>query len=155
MSDYAYDIDDDLIYYEFTCAPLLRFTNIEEDRGVKIKNYINNKITTLNKVEKKYYDEIIDHILYDYRYHYRYIINYKDYYDIINSLTCFNANNSKSLNLPNYFNANKLKQIRNITTIINDLLDRLNNYRDNILNQIKNYCKKNKVYINVSTKRST
>jgi hypothetical protein len=134
--------------YYLSCVPTLQYKNIHDTTQIeKINEYIKNKISEINTYERKTYDEIFDHIQYDYYYYFKMIIDYDTYYNLMNMLTHFDPDNINKVKIPNNFNCTRLEKINNTSKEINILLDDLEIFRNSRINHIQEFAEKNKIYI--------
>lgn len=143
-------ITESVFIYEFTCMPNLKFTNISNDRSIKIKTYIKTKIEEINRLEKKYYDLIMDCLHYEYKYHFKYLISYDEYCVILNTLVQFNKSDKRVLSYPEYWSKNKKNQIKIVHNEITLYLLELKQKRDKKISDIRKFCKKSQININAN-----
>lgn len=148
-------IPPESICYELTRIPTLSFKGFEDLKKQKIEQYITNKILEINHYEKLYYEEIMELIWYDYRYHFKFLIEYQDYYDLINSLTNFDPSRDILTSLPTYLNTTRLIRLRKNAKRIRHVLDMIKQIREKKLTELKNFSKKNKFYINCTIMPNT
>lgn len=145
----------DISYYELTRVPELSFKGMDSERQEKVKKYIINKIREINRQEKKYYEDIMDRVQYDYRYYFRYILEYSEYYDVVNSLSNFDISRAIRHYIPSYLSTTRLTQLKETSMKIKELLKELDDIRKKKLSELKRFSIKNKFYINCKIKPNT